>query len=55
MRDLIVSHFYFMKGDIMDLKYSIDHIPKNTPYNRRPAFPMQPQYITIHSTGIDKR
>jgi len=35
----------------MELKYVVDHIPKNTPYNRRPAFPMQPEFITIHSTG----
>lgn len=35
----------------MELKYVFDHIPKNTPYNRRPAFPMQANYITIHSTG----
>lgn len=31
--------------------YKVDHIPKNTPNNRRPGLPMIPEYITIHSTG----
>ena len=35
----------------MSIKYSIDHIPKNTPYNRRPGISMTPKYLTIHSTG----
>ena len=31
--------------------YLVDHIPKTTPYNRRPGYSMTPEYITIHSTG----
>ncbi|AGC67453.1 N-acetylmuramoyl-L-alanine amidase CwlA [Thermoclostridium stercorarium subsp. stercorarium DSM 8532] len=31
--------------------YIVDHIPKTTPYNRRPGYSMTPEYITIHSTG----
>ncbi len=34
--------------------YTIDHIAKSTPNNRRPGRPMQPQYITIHNTGNEK-
>lgn len=30
---------------------TVDHIPRNTPHNRRPGIRMQPQWITIHSTG----
>jgi len=33
------------------MNYIIDHIPRTTPYNRRPGLAMVPQYITIHSTG----
>ena len=33
------------------MNYIIDHIPRNTPHNRRPGLSMVPQYITIHSTG----
>ena len=33
------------------MEYKIDHIPKNTPNNRRPGFVMTPKYLTIHSTG----
>jgi N-acetylmuramoyl-L-alanine amidase len=31
--------------------YIIDHIPKTTPHNRRPAYSMTPTTITIHNTG----
>lgn len=33
------------------MEYKIDHIPKNTPNNRRPGFVTTPKYLTIHSTG----
>lgn len=33
------------------MKYIIDHIPKNTPNNRRPGLPMTPTTITLHNTG----
>jgi N-acetylmuramoyl-L-alanine amidase len=34
------------------VNYNVDHIPLNTPYNRRPAHPMlQPSTITVHNTG----
>ena len=33
------------------MNYIVNHIPKSTPYNRRPGLAMVPQYITIHSTG----
>ena len=36
------------------MKYIIDHIPRNTPHNRRPGTSMNPEYITIHSTGNPK-
>jgi N-acetylmuramoyl-L-alanine amidase len=32
-------------------KYSLDHIPRDTPCNRRPGLSLTPEYITIHSTG----
>ncbi|GGG81696.1 N-acetylmuramoyl-L-alanine amidase [Paenibacillus radicis (ex Gao et al. 2016)] len=35
----------------MSCNYLIDHIPPNTPCNRRPALPMLPVTITIHNTG----
>ena len=35
----------------MTVKYTVNHIPKNTPYNRRPGTAMTPKYLTIHSTG----
>ena len=35
----------------MGVKYIVDHIPKDTPYNRRPGLLLAPEYITIHSTG----
>jgi N-acetylmuramoyl-L-alanine amidase len=31
--------------------FIVDHIPANTPYNRRPGLPLVPEYITVHSTG----
>ena len=33
------------------MNYIIDHIPRTTPYNRRPGLAMVPQYLTIHSTA----
>lgn len=36
------------------VQYIVDHIPRNTPYSRRPGIAMQPEYITIHSTGNEK-
>ena len=33
------------------MNYIVDHIPRNTPHNRRPGTSMHPEYITIHSTG----
>ena len=33
------------------MNYIIDHIPLNTPYNRRPGLPLQAATITIHNTG----
>ena len=33
------------------MNYIINHIPKNTPYNRRPGLSMIPTTITIHNTG----
>lgn len=33
------------------MKYIIDHIPKSTPNNRRPALAMNPTTITIHTTA----
>ena len=33
------------------MNYIVDHIPRNTPHNRRPGTSMNPEYITIHSTG----
>lgn len=36
------------------MNYMIDHISKNTQKNRRPSFPMVPEYITIHSTANEK-
>jgi len=33
------------------MNYTINHIPKNTPYNRRPSLSMTPTTITIHNTG----
>lgn len=38
----------------MSAPYRIDHIPKNTPKNRRPGKKMEPQYITIHATANEK-
>ena len=35
----------------MTVKYTINHIPRTTPYNRRPGISMTPIYLTIHSTG----
>lgn len=32
------------------MNYVIDHIPRNTPRNRRPGLAMVPQYLTIHNT-----
>lgn len=31
--------------------YVIDHIPKSTPYNRRPSIQMTPTTLTIHTTA----
>lgn len=33
------------------MKYIIDHIPKNTPNNRRPGHELAAHTITIHNTG----
>jgi len=33
------------------VNYIVDHIPRNTPCNRRPGLPMTPTTITIHNTG----
>ncbi|WP_246096165.1 peptidoglycan recognition protein family protein [Paenibacillus sinopodophylli] len=33
------------------VSYIEDHIPKTTPFNRRPALPMTATTITIHNTG----
>ena len=35
----------------MKVNYIIDHIPKDTPNNRRPGLSLVPEHITIHSTG----
>ncbi|MDX8365488.1 N-acetylmuramoyl-L-alanine amidase family protein [Cytobacillus sp. IB215665] len=35
----------------MPYNYIVNHIPKNTQYNRRPAYPMTPEYLTLHNTG----
>src|SRR5690348_3423953 len=35
----------------MEYVYRKDHIPKTTPYNRRPAIVLEPTSITIHTTG----
>jgi hypothetical protein len=35
----------------MSIPYVINHIPKNTPNNRRPALLMNASTITIHNTG----
>ncbi|MFT9495867.1 peptidoglycan recognition protein family protein [Anaerosolibacter sp.] len=32
-------------------KYTVDHIPKTTPKNRRPGMKMEPETITIHNTA----
>jgi N-acetylmuramoyl-L-alanine amidase len=37
--------------DDVKTSHIIDHIPKDTPYNRRPGLPLAPEYITVHSTG----
>lgn len=36
------------------MNYIIDHIPRSTPHNRRPALPMTATTITIHNTGNGK-
>ncbi len=33
------------------MEYRVDHIPRNTPHNRRPGHPMTATTITIHNTG----
>lgn len=33
------------------MNYIIDHIPLDTPHNRRPGLPLVPETITIHNTG----
>jgi len=35
----------------MSYKYRQDHIPKTTPYNRRPSLVLEPTTITIHNTA----
>ena len=35
----------------MKTSYFVDHIPANTPFNRRPGLHLAPAYITVHSTG----
>lgn len=32
-------------------KHVIDHIPRSTPHNRRPALPMTATTLTLHNTG----
>ncbi|MFT9495830.1 peptidoglycan recognition protein family protein [Anaerosolibacter sp.] len=32
-------------------KYTVDHIPKTTPKNRRPGLVMNAEFITVHNTG----
>lgn len=39
-----------MEGGVR-MKYTVDHIPRTTPYDRRPGIPMTPTTITIHNTG----
>lgn len=36
------------------MKYIKNHIPTNTPHNRRPGNKMVAEYITIHNTGNEK-
>ncbi|MCR8656181.1 peptidoglycan recognition protein family protein [Paenibacillus endoradicis] len=36
---------------LMSYEYRQDHIPKTTPYNRRPSLVLEPTSITIHNTG----
>ncbi len=33
------------------MNINVQHIPKNTPNNRRPGIAMEPEYLTIHSTA----
>lgn len=33
------------------MKYTVDHIPKSTPHDRRPGLAMTAKYITVHNTG----
>ncbi|MBG9745640.1 N-acetylmuramoyl-L-alanine amidase, partial [Paenibacillus alvei] len=35
----------------MPYEYRIDHIPRNTPCNRRPGNAMSATTLTIHNTG----
>lgn len=35
----------------MPYDYVVNHIPLTAPSNRRPGIKMEPEYITIHSTG----
>ena len=33
------------------MTYTVDHIPRSTPHNRRPGFKLEATTITIHNTG----
>lgn len=35
----------------LNIPYTVNHIPSNTPHNRRPGKAMKPRFLTIHSTG----
>lgn len=53
---LSINYVYFYKWDEdgevpVNYMYRQDHIPKTTPYNRRPALELEPTSITIHNTG----
>lgn len=44
---------FILKKEVINLAYTYrqDHIPKNTPYNRRPSNKLEATTITIHTTG----
>jgi N-acetylmuramoyl-L-alanine amidase CwlA len=33
------------------MNYTVDHIPRSTPHDRRPGLAMTAKYITVHNTG----
>lgn len=39
------------EGEEMSVNYRVEHIPRSTPYNRRPGTRMDASTITIHNTG----